>query len=144
MRIETLNAIEEGSKNYTVESLLFYLRILEVDLKCIFASVENKNTNLKIRNMKTKEEIISFAKSELENGNTLIIASLGNGGSGLSLMATQDANKINSFVNELSGYLFDGAVQPCDDITSNASYDAGCEVYQFSEKNGYKIQVMTF
>lgn len=94
--------------------------------------------------MKTKEEIISFAKSELENGNTLIIASLGNGGSGLSLMATQDEYEINSFVNELISYSFDGAVSPCDEIASHASYDADCKVYQFSEGDGYTLQVVTF
>lgn len=94
--------------------------------------------------MKTKNEVIAFVKSEFECNNTLIIASLGNGGAGLELMSTQDEYWINSFVNELIQYSFDGAVQPCDDITGHASYDAGCEVYQFSEKNGYKIQVMTF
>lgn len=39
MRIETLNTIEEGSKNYTVESLFQYLGILGVDLQSMFAEI---------------------------------------------------------------------------------------------------------
>ena len=39
--------------------------------------------------MKTKNEVIEFVKSELSSNNTLVIATLGNGGSGLDLMQTK-------------------------------------------------------
>lgn len=39
MRIETLAAIEEGGKNYTVDSLFQYLGILGVDLQSMFAEI---------------------------------------------------------------------------------------------------------
>lgn len=39
--------------------------------------------------MKTKNEVIELVKSELQNNNTLVIATLGNGGSGLDLIQNQ-------------------------------------------------------
>lgn len=40
--------------------------------------------------MKTKNEVIEFAKSELSSNNLLVIATLGNGGSGLDLTQNQN------------------------------------------------------
>lgn len=51
--------------------------------------------------MKPKNEVIEFAKSELSSNNTLVIATLGNGGSGLDLIQNQDEDFINSFISEL-------------------------------------------
>lgn len=39
--------------------------------------------------MKTKEQIIAFVATELENGDSIVIATLGNGGSGLTLLKRQ-------------------------------------------------------
>lgn len=36
--------------------------------------------------MKTKEQIIEFVATELKHGNSVIIATLGTGGSGLTLL----------------------------------------------------------
>lgn len=36
--------------------------------------------------MKTKKEVIEFVKSELSSNNSLILATLGSGGSGLNLI----------------------------------------------------------
>ncbi len=94
--------------------------------------------------MKTKNEVIEFAKSELQNNNTLVIAALGNGGSGLDLTQNQNDDFINSFISELDGYSFDGLVDACDDIKESEYYNEDCEVYQFSDNDGYKLQVLIF
>lgn len=94
--------------------------------------------------MKTKNEVIEFVKSELSSNNTLVIATLGNGGSGLDLMQSQGDDTINSFITELDGYSFDGLVEPCEDIQDSEYYNEDCEVYQFSDNNGYKLQIVAF
>lgn len=42
MRIETLNTIEEGCKNYTIDSLFQYLGILGVDLHSAVVSIAKR------------------------------------------------------------------------------------------------------
>lgn len=93
--------------------------------------------------MKTKNEVIDFAKSELSSNNTLIIATLGNGGSGLDLMQNQDQDFINNFIVELEGHSFNGLVDACNDIRKSEYYNEDCEVYQFSDNN-YKLQIVVF
>lgn len=94
--------------------------------------------------MKTKNEVIEFVKSELSSNNTLVIATMGNGGSGLDLMQSQGDDTINGFITELDGYSFDGLVNPCEDIQDSEYYNEDCEVYQFSDNNGYKLQIVAF
>lgn len=94
--------------------------------------------------MKTKNKVIELVKSEFQNNNTLVIATLGNGGSGLDLMQNQDKDFINDFIVELEGYSFDGLVDACDDIKESEYYNEDCEVYQFSDNDGYKLQVLIF
>lgn len=89
-------------------------------------------------------EAIELIKSELQNNNTLVIATLGNGGAGLDLMQNQDEDFINSFISELDGYSFDGLVDACDDIRESEYYNEDCEVYQFSDNNNHKLQVLVF
>ena len=55
--------------------------------------------------MRTKKEVIEFAKSELSSNNSLVLATLGNGGSGLDLMQNQGEGSIDNFVSELEGFL---------------------------------------
>lgn len=93
--------------------------------------------------MKTKNEVIEFAKSELSSNNLLVIATLGNGGSGLDLTQNQNEDFINNFISELEGYSFDGLVDACEDIEESEYYNEDCEVYQFSD-NDYKLQIATF
>ena len=94
--------------------------------------------------MRTKKEVIEFAKSELSSYNSLVLATLGNGGSGLDLMQNQGEGSIDNFVSELEGFLFDGLVDACDDIKESEYYNENCEVYQFSDNNGYKLQIVVF
>ena len=49
--------------------------------------------------MRTKKEVIEFAKSELSSNNSLVLATLGNGGSGLDLMQNQGEGSIDNFVS---------------------------------------------
>lgn len=93
--------------------------------------------------MKTKNEVIDFVKSELSSNNTLVIASLGNGGSGLDLVQNQDEDFISNFISELERYTFDGPADACQDIKESEYCNEDCEVYQFSN-NDYKLQIVTF
>ena len=94
--------------------------------------------------MKTKKEVIEFVKSELSSNSSLVLASVGNGGSGLDIMQNQDDDFVNNFISELEGSSFDGLVDACDDIKESEYYNEDCEVYQFSDNNGYKLQIMVF
>ena len=94
--------------------------------------------------MKTKKEVLEFAKGELLNNNLLVLATLGNGGSGLNLIQNQNENFIGSFISELEGLLFDGLVNACNDIKESNYYNENYEVYQFSDNNNYKIQIVAF
>lgn len=94
--------------------------------------------------MRTKKEVIEFVKSELSSNNSLVLASVGNGGSGLDIMQNQDDDSVNNFASELEGSSFDGLVDACDDIKESEYYNENCEVYQFSDNNGYKLQIVVF
>nr|DAJ56492.1 MAG TPA: hypothetical protein [Caudoviricetes sp.] len=48
--------------------------------------------------MKAKEQIIEFVATELKNGNSVVMATLGNGGSGLTLLQ----GDCTEFIEELN------------------------------------------
>lgn len=52
--------------------------------------------------MRTKEQIFEFIAKELKNNNTVIIATLSNGGGGLTLLQGDCAE----FIEELKNLLF--------------------------------------
>jgi hypothetical protein len=54
--------------------------------------------------MRTKEQIFEFIATELKNNNTIVVATLGNGGGGLTLLQGDCAE----FIEELKTYSFDG------------------------------------
>ena len=54
--------------------------------------------------MKAKEQIIVFVVTELKNGNSVVMATLGNGGSGLTLLQGDCAE----FIEELNTYFLTG------------------------------------
>ena len=91
--------------------------------------------------MKTKNEVIEFIRSESENGNAIVYATIGQGGAGLTISSYD-------FTYDLYDMDFDGKVRPdkvCDDILSWREFDAQhFSVYQFSDDNGLKYQVVTF
>lgn len=88
--------------------------------------------------MKTKEQVIDFIRSESECGNQIAYATIGQGGAGLEVSSFD-------FSDDLENMDFDGKVEPCDDIKGWSEYDEDiCSVYQFSDDNGLKIQVVTF
>lgn len=92
--------------------------------------------------MKSKKEIIEFIQSELMCNNTLVIATLGNGGAGLTYIQTQDEEEIATFVNELESAAFQGSVEGCEDILECELYSDECQVYQFDGDNGSYTQIM--
>ena len=90
--------------------------------------------------MKAKEQIITFVATELKNGNSVVMATLGNGGSGLTLLRGDCAE----FIEELNTYFFDGKVEGCPDITESEYIEEASEIYQFSRNDGYKVQILTY
>lgn len=90
--------------------------------------------------MKTKEQVIEFIATELKNNNTIVVATLGNGGSGLTLLQGDCAEFIEGFKT----YSFDGKVKGCLDIVESEYVEAASEIYQFSGKDGYKVQILTY
>lgn len=90
--------------------------------------------------MKTKEQVIEFVATELKNNNTIVVATLGNGGGGLTLLQGDCAE----FIEELKTYSFDGKVKGCLDIVESEYVEAASEIYQFSGKDGYKVQILTY
>ena len=90
--------------------------------------------------MEAKEQIIAFVATELKNGNSVVMATLGNGGSGLTLLQ----GDCTEFIEELNTYSFDGIVEGCPDIIESEYIEATSEIYQFSGKDGYKVQILTY
>lgn len=90
--------------------------------------------------MEAKEQIIAFVATELKNGNSVVMATLGNGGSGLTLLQ----GDCTEFIEELNAYSFDGIVEGCPDIIESEYIEATSEIYQFSGKDGYKVQILTY
>lgn len=90
--------------------------------------------------MRTKEQIFEFIATELKNNNTIVVATLGNGGGGLTLLQG-DCVK---FIEELKTYSFDGKVKGCLDIAESEYIEDVSEIYQFSGKDGYKVQILTY
>jgi hypothetical protein len=90
--------------------------------------------------MKTKEQVIEFVATELNNGNSVVMATLGNGGSGLTLLR----GDCTEFIEELNIYSFDGKAEGCPDITESEYIEEANEIYQFSGDDGYKVQILTY
>ena len=90
--------------------------------------------------MKAKEQVIEFVATELNNGNSVVMATLGNGGSGLTLLQGDCAE----FIEELKTYSFDEKVKGCPDIIESEYVEATSEIYQFSGNDGYKVQILTY
>ncbi len=83
----------------------------------------------------TKEQVISFVKNELECGNSILVATLGNGGAGEDIVNNID------FAEFLKSLSFVGEVEPVDDIARSKHYDREWHTYQFNGDNGFYIQL---
>lgn len=59
--------------------------------------------------MRTKEQIFEFIATELKNNNTIVVATLGNGGGGLTLLQGDCAE----FIEELKNLLYDHRNELC-------------------------------
>lgn len=83
----------------------------------------------------TKEQVINFVKGELNSGNSILIATLGNGGAGEDMVRNID------FAEFLESLDFAGEVEPADDIAHSKCYDPGWRTYQFNGGNGFYVQI---
>ena len=83
----------------------------------------------------TKEQVSNFVKSELECGNSILVATLGNGGAGIGLVSNPN------FPHFLTRLEFAGRVEPCDDILASPCYDPYWPTYQFNGANGFFVQI---
>ena len=86
----------------------------------------------------TAIQVSAFITEESNSNNSVISATIGSGGSGLDIRVWGEES-----IEELNAYVFDGIVEPCEDIANSDNFTADCPVYQFS--NGeLKLQVVTF
>ena len=83
----------------------------------------------------TKKQVINFVKSELECGNSILVATLGNGGAGEDMVRNID------FAEFLESLDFAGEVEPADDIAHSKCYDPEWRTYQFNGGNGFCLQI---
>ena len=88
--------------------------------------------------MKTRDDVIDFIKNQSVYGNSIVYTTIGNGGCGL-------VDSSFDFSSDLDNMYFNGKVEPCNDIKNWTEYDANMySVYQFSDDNGLKIQIVIF
>ena len=83
----------------------------------------------------TKEQIINFVKGELECGNSVLAATLGNGGAGGILVSDP------AFPSYLETLEYVGPIEPIDDIIASPCYDPSMRTYQFNGANGFFVQI---
>lgn len=83
----------------------------------------------------TKKQVINFVKSELECGNSILIATLGNGGAGESLVSDV------VFLEYLKILDFAGMVKPSADIAESEFYVPAWHTYQFDVCHDFFIQL---
>ena len=83
----------------------------------------------------TRKQVIDFVRTELECGNSVLAATLGNGGAGGILVSDP------SFPAYLESLEFMGEVEPIDDIISSPCYDPSMHTYQFDGANGFFVQI---
>ena len=89
--------------------------------------------------MKTEEQVLNYLSDLFVYGNAIISASIGNGGTGLDI-------SINDIAEDLKYMDFNGQVEACEELKK-------CQVicndnesicYQWSDDNGYKVQVLVW
>ena len=83
----------------------------------------------------TKEQVISFVRTELECGDSVLTATLGNGGAGGILISNPE------FPKYLESLEYVGPVKPIDDILASPCYDPSMHTYQFDGANGFFVQI---
>ena len=85
----------------------------------------------------TKENAIAIVRNQIEDGQVIVYATIGQGGAGLG------EEKLNDdFINELEASEFNGIAEPCDDIKSSEKLEPDCVVVEFGN-NGLRTQIMT-
>lgn len=91
--------------------------------------------------MKTRIEVLDFIKDQSNYGNSIVYATIGQGGCGLGISSYDISD-------DIEGMDFDGLVRPCsvcDDIKGSKEYDEQFNaVYQFSDDSGLKYQIVTY
>ncbi len=83
----------------------------------------------------TKEQVISFVKSELECGDCVLSSTAGNGGAGGILVSDP------AFAAYLESLEYVGQVEPIDDIIASPYYDPSMHTYRFDGANGFFVQI---
>ena len=83
----------------------------------------------------TKEQVINFVRAELECGNSIVAASLGNGGAGCILVNDP------LFPAYLGSLEYVGPVEPIDDIIASPFFDPSMHTYQFNGGRGFFVQI---
>lgn len=85
-----------------------------------------------------RKEALKYMRSQITQGNGIIMATLGNGGDGLTFADQFDTWDL---LEELDDYTYDGIVEPAADIRDYKYYNEDCIVVQFTEGD-YYIQIL--
>lgn len=85
-----------------------------------------------------KNQVINFVKNEITSGNQVIIATMGNGGAGLTLTSNED------LIAELEGMDYVDGIHEAQDIKDFEDYNENeYRVHRFNGENGFYILVAT-
>lgn len=85
-----------------------------------------------------KKQVINFVKNEIASGNQVIIATMGNGGAGLTLTSNED------LIEELEGMDYVDGIHEAQDIKDYEDYNENeYRVHRFNGENGFYILVAT-
>lgn len=85
-----------------------------------------------------RKEVLKYMRSQMVQGNDIIMATLGNGGAGLTFA---DRFGTWNLLKELDDYTYDGIVEPAAYIRDYKYYNEDCVVVQFAEGD-YYIQIL--
>lgn len=86
-----------------------------------------------------KKQVLDFVRTEIENGNQVIIATMGNGGAGLTMISDE------SLISDLEEMDYVDGLAEAEDIEDFEDYaPSHYRVHRFDGENGYYVLVATY
>ena len=93
----------------------------------------------------TREQVVEFVKNHI--GDSLIIASLGNGGAGLNVYNLTDEDAAESKLEDLAAMKYNGVVEPAEDFNDEympAKLEEFDACVEFESENGCREQILVW
>lgn len=86
-----------------------------------------------------KKQVLDFVRTEIENGNQVVIATMGNGGAGLTMISDE------SLISDLEEMDYVDGLAEAEDIEDFEGYNPnGYRVHRFDGENGFYILIATY